>query len=159
MKALSIRQPWAWAILHAGKRVENREWKEKSPNMRDAVRLVGTVVALHTGKTMTRAQYEEGLDTFHAVSRSHPFPPGLTLPPLKQLPRGVIFATARLLGIVSERCAPDRCCGACRDARESPWFFGPYGLALGDVKATELVPLNGALGFFDVPDDLVRMTA
>ena len=27
MKALSIRQPWAWAILHAGKRVENRDWQ------------------------------------------------------------------------------------------------------------------------------------
>lgn len=24
--ALSIRQPWAWAILHAGKDVENRTW-------------------------------------------------------------------------------------------------------------------------------------
>jgi len=27
MKALSIRQPWAWAILHAGKDVENRTWQ------------------------------------------------------------------------------------------------------------------------------------
>ena len=26
MKALSIRQPWVWAITHAGKRVENRSW-------------------------------------------------------------------------------------------------------------------------------------
>lgn len=26
MKALSIRQPWAWAILYAGKQVENRSW-------------------------------------------------------------------------------------------------------------------------------------
>lgn len=26
LKALSIRQPWAWAILHAGKDVENRTW-------------------------------------------------------------------------------------------------------------------------------------
>ena len=26
MKALSIRQPWAYAILHMGKRVENREF-------------------------------------------------------------------------------------------------------------------------------------
>jgi hypothetical protein len=26
MKALSIQQPWAWAILHAGKDVENRTW-------------------------------------------------------------------------------------------------------------------------------------
>lgn len=24
MKALTVRQPWAWAILHAGKRIENR---------------------------------------------------------------------------------------------------------------------------------------
>lgn len=26
MKALSIRQPWAWAILCAGKDIENRTW-------------------------------------------------------------------------------------------------------------------------------------
>lgn len=29
MKAISIRQPWAWAILHAGKNVENRTWSTK----------------------------------------------------------------------------------------------------------------------------------
>jgi hypothetical protein len=29
MRALSIRQPWAWAILHAGKDVENRSWHNK----------------------------------------------------------------------------------------------------------------------------------
>ena len=27
MRALSIKQPWAWAILHAGKDVENRNWR------------------------------------------------------------------------------------------------------------------------------------
>ena len=27
MPALSIRQPWAWAILHAGKDIENRSWR------------------------------------------------------------------------------------------------------------------------------------
>jgi hypothetical protein len=26
MKALSVRQPWAWAILYAGKNIENRNW-------------------------------------------------------------------------------------------------------------------------------------
>jgi len=26
MKALSISQPWAWAILYAGKWIENRKW-------------------------------------------------------------------------------------------------------------------------------------
>jgi hypothetical protein len=27
MKALTVKQPWAWAILHAGKDIENREWR------------------------------------------------------------------------------------------------------------------------------------
>lgn len=40
MKALSIRQPWAWAILHAGKDIENREW---------ATRFRGRVL-LHVGR-------------------------------------------------------------------------------------------------------------
>ena len=26
MKVLSVRQPWAWAIIHGGKDVENRNW-------------------------------------------------------------------------------------------------------------------------------------
>lgn len=26
MLALTVRQPWAWAIIHAGKDVENRTW-------------------------------------------------------------------------------------------------------------------------------------
>jgi hypothetical protein len=29
VKALTIRQPWAWAIIHAGKDVENRRWKPR----------------------------------------------------------------------------------------------------------------------------------
>ena len=29
MKALSIRQPWAWAIINAGKDIENRQWPTK----------------------------------------------------------------------------------------------------------------------------------
>jgi hypothetical protein len=27
MKALTVRQPWAWAITHAGKNIENRDWR------------------------------------------------------------------------------------------------------------------------------------
>jgi hypothetical protein len=34
MKALSVRQPWAWAIMHAGKDIENRTWKT---NMRGVI--------------------------------------------------------------------------------------------------------------------------
>ena len=29
MKALSIKQPWAWLIIHGGKDIENRSWHTK----------------------------------------------------------------------------------------------------------------------------------
>jgi hypothetical protein len=29
VKALSIKQPWAWLIIHGGKDIENRKWKTK----------------------------------------------------------------------------------------------------------------------------------
>jgi len=27
MKAITIKQPWAWAIVFAGKDIENRSWR------------------------------------------------------------------------------------------------------------------------------------
>lgn len=29
MKVLSIKQPWAWLIIHGGKDIENRKWRTK----------------------------------------------------------------------------------------------------------------------------------
>jgi len=51
MKALTIRQPWAWAIFHAGKDIENRDWP---------TRLRGRI-AIHAAKGMTRDEYESAL--------------------------------------------------------------------------------------------------
>lgn len=49
MKALSIRQPWAWLIAHGYKPVENRTWKT---NYRGPI-------LLHASQGMTRFEYEE----------------------------------------------------------------------------------------------------
>lgn len=40
MKALTVQQPWAWAIIHGGKTIENRTtlWKYRGP------------LAIHAGK-------------------------------------------------------------------------------------------------------------
>jgi hypothetical protein len=43
MRALSIRQPWAWAICKAGKDIENRTWKPPS-------NIIGQTIALHVSK-------------------------------------------------------------------------------------------------------------
>jgi hypothetical protein len=45
VKALSVRQPWAWAILHAGKDVENRP--ERIARM--AEKLIGQRIYIHAG--------------------------------------------------------------------------------------------------------------
>lgn len=49
MKALSIRQPWAHAILHIGKDIENRTWKTS---------FRGTV-AVHVGLKTAHPDYEQ----------------------------------------------------------------------------------------------------
>lgn len=138
MKALSIRQPYAWAILHAGKEVENRDWTVNNPSMAMARRLVqsGAEFLIHTGMGMTRAEYEDFLATAHAISRIRPFPSGLTLPAFDDLPRGGIVGMARIKAVVT--------------SHASPWFFGPVGLVLANVQQVPFVPLKGALGFFEM---------
>src|SRR5690348_2447825 len=49
MKALSIRQPWAWLILHAGKDIENRDW---------STRFRGQVL-IHAAKGMTQNEFAD----------------------------------------------------------------------------------------------------
>ena len=44
MKALSVRQPWAWLLVHGFKDVENRSWK---------TRVRGTV-AIHASRQIDR---------------------------------------------------------------------------------------------------------
>ena len=47
LPAISIRQPWTWAILHAGKDVENRSWKLPK-------KYTNRAILLHTGKRIDR---------------------------------------------------------------------------------------------------------
>jgi hypothetical protein len=48
VKCLSIRQPWAWAILHAGKDIENRPARIAKM----ALDLVGQRIYIHAGRTL-----------------------------------------------------------------------------------------------------------
>jgi len=43
--ALTIRDPWAQAIIHGGKRIEKRTWKPPE-------KVIGERVAIHCGKTV-----------------------------------------------------------------------------------------------------------
>lgn len=43
----------------------------------------------------------------------------------------------------------------CVKSSESKWFNGPYGFVLKDARQFPLVPMRGALSFFDVPADIL----
>lgn len=115
--ALSIRQPWAWAILHRGKPIENRTW---STHLRGPI-------CIHAAKGMTRDEQLTFADFIMQL--------GMEPPNFAALPRGGIVGTANLT--------------ACVRQHPSPWFFGPWGFVLEDVKPVDFIPCKGALGFFE----------
>ena len=123
MKALSIRQPWAWHILHSGKDIENRNWPTKFRGR----------VLIHASKGMTRYEYEDGRDPLWASGG-----PAIELPSLEQLERGVIVGSVEIVDCVTRS--------------SSPWFFGDFGFVLRNPIVLPFQPFKGALGFFDVPD-------
>lgn len=132
MKALSIRQPWAWAILHAGKDVENRDWFTPFKGR----------FAIHAAKGMTREEYFDFCEGYGNLVGA-----GLALdvivPAFDLLPRGAIVGVAEIVGCVKQS--------------KSAWFQGKYGFVLRDpVVLLEPIPCRGALGFWDVPEDVER---
>ena len=80
MKAISIRQPWAWLILHAGKDIENREWQT---NVRGRI-------LIHASKGMTRKEYESAPIWI------------VDLPDFDALPRGGIVGSVEIVDCVDE---------------------------------------------------------
>jgi hypothetical protein len=130
MIALSIRQPWAWLILHAGKDIENRTWPTKFRGR----------VLIHASKGMTRDEYEDGVDSLWTLCG--PAVPAIELPPFEQIERGGVVGSMEIVDCVRES--------------NSPWFVGKYGFVLRDPQPLPFVPYKGQLGFFDVPDDVLR---
>ncbi|MFP4538873.1 MAG: ASCH domain-containing protein [Dichotomicrobium sp.] len=126
MKALSIRQPWAWLILHAGKDIENRDWPTHFRGR----------FLIHTGKTMTRADYDEASEFAQDIDAN------IVIPKPDDLPRGGFVGTAKLI--------------RCTDGHLSHWFTGPFGFELaGPRPLPEFVPARGRLGFFSASDQIL----
>lgn len=129
MRALSIRQPWAWLIANGHKDIENRAW---------ATRYQGPLL-IHASKGMTNDEYEDVEEMLLLDPRIRDLK--ITLPDRKLIERGGVVGIAHCNGSV--------------DQAASPWFFGPYGFVLSQQRAFPMIPFKGQLGFFDVPDALV----
>ena len=121
MKTLSIRQPWAWLILHGGKDIENRDWKY-SCHYRGPL-------LIHASQTCSRDDYDAAV--FFCQQRNLPLPP-----PRDKLERGGVVGVVDMVDCV-------------RDS-DSPWFVGTFGFVLENPRPLELYPCKGRLGLFDL---------
>ncbi|MBC2592665.1 ASCH domain-containing protein [Ruficoccus amylovorans] len=121
--ALSIRQPWAWAILHLGKNIENRSWPTKFRGR----------FFIHAAKGCTRAEYEYGICFGRWASNSDKYRQK-RIPALQDMDRGGVVGVADLV--------------ACVESYSSAWFAGPYGFVLENVRPVPFVPCKGRQGFF-----------
>jgi len=136
MKALSIRAPWWFAILHFGKDIENRTW---------ATNFRGTVY-LHAGKWFEREEVVWDLEDIHEMRLQATGNDGALHVPLD----AVRAAGGCIVGMVD---VVD-----CVTQSKSPWFVGAYGFVLRNpIALPKPIPFKGALGFFDVPDGVVRL--
>lgn len=128
MKALSIKQPWAWLIVNGYKDIENRDW---------ATKFRGPLL-IHAGLKF----HHEGLEWVRENFPRIPLP-------------GDSEKFSRddwdLGGIVGKAEITD-----CVDESRSKWFCGDYGFVLKNGKKLPFVPLKGMLGFFEVDERLLH---
>ena len=135
MKALSVKQPWAWLICDGiateegkiYKNIENRTW---------ATEIRGRIF-IHASKRWD----ETAMDWLRAkeigTHESREFLRSLLLP------RGAIIGEVEIIDCVKQH--------------QSTWFTGPYGFVLvNPVKFQVPIPCKGQLGFFEVNTDLME---
>jgi hypothetical protein len=135
IKCLSLRQPWAWAILYANKRIENRIW---------TTRYRGPFL-LHAARG-----YED-----HEVAQARHFmvSKGLVaekdIPPIEELPRGGVVGKTLLLAVTP----PGKECVELPEGIDLRWRMpDQYGFVLGPTEPVPFRPLRGMPGLFDVRD-------
>jgi hypothetical protein len=129
MKALSIRQPWAWLIVNGHKDVENRTWP---------TRFRGRVL-IHANKNMTQAEFADAAQFIAMISPIDPLP----LADMANADRGGIVGVATITD-----CVP-------ASRRASPWHIeGAFGFQIIDARPLPFIECKGALGFFDVSPDV-----
>lgn len=144
MKAISIRQPWAWLIIRPDivdpaarllafssgliKDIENRDWNThfRGP------------VLIHAGKSKDEGDWN---DAFWALREAAGDEAASLLPPFSALDCGGIVGRAEVMGCVNHSA--------------SKWFYGDFGFQLANSQPVPFVPLRGQLSFFDVPEGLV----
>lgn len=147
--ALSIRQPWAYSIVHLGKRCENRTW---------ATRYRGPIL-IHASAGLTRDEY---LAFAYWWTHDYPklVPPGTKIPNIPfqdDYQRGGIVGRAVIVDCIRSKGAlPAGFTRERADREIAPWWQGPVGIVLDQVEPLPFVKCRGALGLFDVDESILK---
>ena len=127
MKAISIRQPWAWAIVTIGKDIENRNWP---------TRYRGPVL-VHASSGCTQREYLAAKEFILEAVDERFKGQGIVFPSWKSIVKGGIIGQVEITDCVEES--------------DSPWFVGRYGFKLANPKHHRFVKCKGTTFFF-TPD-------
>ncbi len=143
MRALTIRQPWAWAITCGLKRVENRTW---STNYRGPL-------LIHAGKTVDVGAFSNYLirDAAARVALHAGLSPTMTV----ERNRRLLTAKAHITGafvalgqLVDVHKDTGRCCQEGWAERSIPYALEVYHWVLQDVDPTPVVGAAGKQGLW-----------
>ena len=140
MKTISVCQPWAQLIVSGAKTIETRSWHTPYRGR----------LAVHASKTCVRDFYDLCARGPYAVCLTAA---GFAWP--GDLPRGVLLGTVDLID-----------CRRAEDLEptlsEVERYFGHFGpgrwgwVLANPVPLVHPVAYRGALGLFDVPDELLH---
>ncbi len=146
MKALSLRQPWAWIVVHGGKDLENRR--------RVNTKFPREPILIHASQGMTRSEYNAAIAfSARAMDVKDGFGAGdeyiKLIPAFCDLERGGIVGRCRITGVRSNNAVP-------AGENAHPWAMaGQYGYSLVEIVPLPFVKCMGMLGFFSVPAEVV----
>jgi len=125
MKALSIRQPWAWLIIKGEKPIENRSW-----------------VSNHRGPLLIHASQEFDKAGYQWVRKNFP---RLKMSTPAKFTLGALIGTVEMVGLIIPG----------EDYRSAwfsgPYGF----LFRSPKEFETPIPWKGQLGFFEVPEKLL----
>lgn len=136
MKALSIKQPWAWLICRGLKDIENRTW---STPFRGRIYVHAGASVDQLAIPIRDPRLYGGIEHGAFISREDT----KCMMDEAIYPKGEIWKVG---AIISEVDIID--CVTCSTSR---WFDGPYGFVLANPMLYErAIPYKGRLGFFEV---------
>jgi hypothetical protein len=121
LKAISVRQPWAWAIIYAGKDVGNR----RRAALVNLQRAVGQWVCIHTSQTVpARRPMTEAVEFMPSLGVDYPAPDALDY--------GGLIGTVVIRDVIyTDRRGRPMLVNGERVMR-SKWFNGDAGSEQGD---------------------------